>query len=112
VDPPATSYLDRDGAALAYQVVGAGPVDVVLYLEISQHLDLAWTDPHLHYLVEHMTTYARSINLQPRGFGLSEPVAYTATIEQQADDILAGAPRAARAAVRLGDAWQRRVHST
>ena len=89
MDLPVTSYLDRDGASLAYQVEGTGPVDVVLYLEITQHLDLAWTDPHLHALLEHMPTYSRTAALQQRGFGLSDPVGYTATIEQQADDILA-----------------------
>ena len=89
MDPPATSYLDRDGAAFAYQVVGTGPADVVFYLEINQHLDLCWTDPHIHSLFEHGATYSRTAYLQARGFGLSEPVGYTATIEQQADDILA-----------------------
>jgi class 3 adenylate cyclase/pimeloyl-ACP methyl ester carboxylesterase len=89
MDPPATSYLDRDGAALAYQVVGTGPVDVVWYLEISQHLDLCWTDPHIHNNFEHGTTYSRTVYMQARGFGLSDPVNYAPTIEQQADDLLA-----------------------
>lgn len=60
MDVPATSYLDRYGAALAYQVAGDGPADVLLYLEITMHLDLSWTDPHLHYLREHLTTYSRT----------------------------------------------------
>lgn len=82
-------YLDREGAALAYQVVGSAPVDVVWYLEINQHLDLCWTDPSLHRIFEHGATYSRTAYLQRRGFGLSEPIKYAPSLEQQADDILA-----------------------
>ena len=32
---------------------------------------------------------ANTAYLQRRGFGLSDPIAYTPTVEQQADDILA-----------------------
>ena len=45
MDPVATRYIDRDGAAMAYQVIGDGPVDVVYAMDIYQHLDLCWTDP-------------------------------------------------------------------
>jgi class 3 adenylate cyclase len=89
MDPPATSYLDRDGAALAYQVVGSGPVDVVCFLEVNLHLDLCWTDPHIHQAFEHAATYSRTAYLQRRGFGLSDRIGYSPTVEQQADDLLA-----------------------
>jgi class 3 adenylate cyclase/pimeloyl-ACP methyl ester carboxylesterase len=89
MDPVPTRYIDRDGSALAYQVVGSGPVDVVWYFEINMHLDLCWTDPHTHQLFEHGATYSRAAYLQRRGIGLSDPIAYTPSIEQQADDIVA-----------------------
>jgi class 3 adenylate cyclase/pimeloyl-ACP methyl ester carboxylesterase len=89
MDPAPTRYVDRDGAALAYQVIGSGPVDVVYYMEINQHLDLCWTDPHLHQHYEHAATYSRTAMFQRRGLGLSDPIDYVPTIEQQADDILA-----------------------
>ena len=89
MDPVPTRYIDRDGAALAYQVVGSGPVDVVVYLELGQHLDLCWTDPDIHSLFERGATYGRTVYLQRRGFGLSERISYTPTVEQQAEDVLA-----------------------
>ena len=89
MDPPPTHYIDRDGAALAYQVIGDGPVDVVSYLEIPFHLDLCWTDPDIHHLFERSAEYSRSVYFQRRGFGLSEQITYTPTVEQQADDVLA-----------------------
>ncbi|GAA4484763.1 adenylate/guanylate cyclase domain-containing protein [Rhodococcus olei] len=89
MDPPVTRYVQRDGHALAYQVVGDGDHDVIWYFEIGLHLDLMWTDPHLHYLFERMGSFARNALFQRRGFGLSDPVDHIPTLEQQADDILA-----------------------
>ncbi len=89
MDPAPTRYIDRDGAALAYQVVGDGPVDIVHSLEISQHLDLMWTDPDIHHNFEHVAQYARNVFFQRRGIGLSEQVPYVPTLEQQADDVVA-----------------------
>ena len=89
MDAPPARYLDRDGAQLAFQVVGDGPVDVVILGEAAQHFDLAWTDPHIHELYERGARYSRTAYLQTRGLGLSEPIHYWPTIEQRGDDILA-----------------------
>lgn len=89
MEPPRTQYLDREGSALAYQVIGDGPVNVVAYFEIIQHLDLLWTDPDVHRNYERTAGFARQVHFQRRGFGLSEQVSYVPTLEQQADDILA-----------------------
>ena len=61
MDPVPTHYVDRDGAALAYQVVGEGPVDVVNVLELVFHTDLCWTDPDIHYVFERGATGIRPI---------------------------------------------------
>ncbi len=89
MDPPAVRYVQRDGHALAYQVVGAGERDVVWLFEINMHLDLMWTDPQIHYLMERGSTFARTVYFQQRGLGLSDPVEHLPTLEQQADDIVA-----------------------
>jgi class 3 adenylate cyclase/pimeloyl-ACP methyl ester carboxylesterase len=89
MDPAPTQYIDRDGAALAYQVIGEGPVDVVSCYESFQHLDLSMTDPDINHNVERIAAYSRSVYFQRRGFGLSDQVSYVPTLEQQADDVLA-----------------------
>jgi len=89
VDPAPTRYVERDGAALAYQVIGDGPTDIVVHLEVIQHLDLCWTDPHVHHNFERLARLGRAVVFQRRGIGLSEPVPYVPTLEQQADDVLA-----------------------
>ncbi|MFD4180842.1 hypothetical protein ACFWPB_06970, partial [Rhodococcus sp. NPDC058514] len=73
MDPPGTRYVERDGHALAYQVVGEGGVDVVLYLEMGLHPDLMWTDPHINHLFERATTFGRSACFQRRGGGGGAP---------------------------------------
>ena len=89
MDPAPTQYVDREGVALAYQVVGDGPAEVVNFLEITQHLDLAWSTPDLHSYFEHAASFSRTVYFQRRGFGLSDQIAYVPTLEQQADDVLA-----------------------
>jgi class 3 adenylate cyclase/pimeloyl-ACP methyl ester carboxylesterase len=89
VDPAPTQYVDREGSALAYQVIGDGPADVVWHLDTIQHMDLSWVDPHSHANLERSSRFARAALFQRRGVGLSEPVAYVPTLEQQADDVLA-----------------------
>jgi class 3 adenylate cyclase len=89
MDPAPTQYIDRDGAAMAFQVIGEGPHDVVSFYEAFQHLDLSMTDPDINHNVERIAAYARSVYFQRRGFGLSDQVSYVPTLEQQADDVLA-----------------------
>jgi class 3 adenylate cyclase/pimeloyl-ACP methyl ester carboxylesterase len=84
-----TRYLDRDGVALAYQVIGSGPNDAVFAIEITGHLDLLWTDPHCHAQIERIASFSRTVLMQRRGIGMSDPVPYVPTVEQQADDIVA-----------------------
>ncbi len=89
MDAPEARYLERDGALLAYQVVGTGGANVLTVGEMAQHWDLAWTDPHLHDLYERGAAFSRTAYMQMRGLGLSEPIRYWPTLEQQADDVLA-----------------------
>ena len=84
MDPVPTRYIDRDGAALAYQVVGeVQPIS--FYYEAFQHLDLQMTDPDINHNVERMATFTRTVYFQRRGFGLSDQVSYVPTMEQQAE---------------------------
>lgn len=89
VESPGARYLERDGALLAYSVVGDRPANVLFLGEAAQHFDLAWTDPYLHQLYERGASFARTAYTQIRGLGLSERIRYWPTLEQQADDLIA-----------------------
>lgn len=86
---PETRYISRDGISFAYQLVGDKSINVLWFLEINNHLDLMWTDPHMHYLLERGVSYAKTAYFQPRGFGLSDSVRTLPTFDQQMNDVLA-----------------------
>jgi pimeloyl-ACP methyl ester carboxylesterase len=90
-----------DGAHVAFQVLGEGPVDVVLLAEgVSE---LAWDVPEYERVFRRLASFSRLIRFDPRGAGLSDPLGFSEppTLEEQAKDLLAvlGAAGCERAAV-------------
>jgi class 3 adenylate cyclase/alpha-beta hydrolase superfamily lysophospholipase len=89
MQPPETRYVARpDGVSIAYQVFGAGPIDLLFAPGLASHLDLAWTDPDLARLFRRLATFARVIVYDKPGTGLSDPILHVATLEERRDDIL------------------------
>ncbi len=84
---PPTSYVKRDGVSIAYQVVGDGPVDVLVSPGFISHLDLQWTDPGISGLAVRLASFARLILYDKPGTGLSDPVAELPTLEERVADI-------------------------
>jgi pimeloyl-ACP methyl ester carboxylesterase len=87
VQPPATRYVERDGTAIAYQVVGDGPLDLLLAHGFITHLDLQWTEPRYSGFLARLASFARLIVYDKPGTGLSDPVPHLPTIEERAADI-------------------------
>jgi pimeloyl-ACP methyl ester carboxylesterase len=97
---PKTQYARSGDASIAYQVVGEGPIDVVLVLGFGTHLELQWEAPPIAHLFERLASFARLIVFDKRGSGLSDPVLEAPTLEQRIDDVravmdAAGSERAA-----------------
>jgi pimeloyl-ACP methyl ester carboxylesterase len=97
---PPTRYARSGDASIAYQVVGEGPIDVVLVLGFATHLDLQWEMPPFARFFERISSFSRLILFDKRGTGLSDPVAEAPTLEQRIDDVravmdAAGSERAA-----------------
>jgi pimeloyl-ACP methyl ester carboxylesterase len=97
---PPTRYAMSDDASIAYQVVGTGPLDVVLVLGFATHLELQWELPPLARFLERLSSFSRLVIFDKRGTGLSDPVAEVPTLEQRVDDVravmdAAGSERAA-----------------
>ena len=85
-------FVERDGAYIAYEVFGAGPVDLVVEPSIAFPIDLMWDLPQLAEFMEALGTFARVIAYDLRGSGASDPLLPTdqaATLETQAADLLA-----------------------
>jgi class 3 adenylate cyclase len=66
-------YTRVDGINIAYQIVGDGPVDLVLVDEWSTPLEGRWDVPAIAGRLERLCSFARLISFDKRGIGLSEP---------------------------------------
>ncbi|MEA2308908.1 MAG: hypothetical protein QOI65_1194 [Thermoleophilaceae bacterium] len=86
---PPTQYASSGDASIAYQVVGDGPIDVVLVLGFATHLEIQWESPPFARFVERLGSFARVIVFDKRGTGLSDPVSEAPTLEQRTDDVRA-----------------------
>jgi pimeloyl-ACP methyl ester carboxylesterase len=71
---PVTRYAKSDGAYLAYQVVGEGPLDLVLVDTWIHHVELWWEFPEVARQLRRLGSLGRLIRFDRRGTGLSDPV--------------------------------------
>ena len=97
---PRTQYARSGDASIAYQVVGDGPMDLVLVLGFATHLELQWEAAPLARFFERLSSFSRLIIFDKRGTGLSDPVAEVPTLEQRSDDVRAVMDTAAPSAPR------------
>src|SRR4051795_11000930 len=86
---PPTQYAKSGDTSIAYQVVGEGPIDLVLVLGFSTHLELQWESPPFARFFERISSFSRLIIFDKRGTGLSDPVTEVPTLEQRIDDVRA-----------------------
>ncbi len=89
VDPPPTRYAKGPEGDIAYQVVGDGPMDLVVVPGWISHIDLQWDDPLRRTYIEELASFARVILYDKRGTGLSDPVYGVPTVENRVDDLRA-----------------------
>jgi class 3 adenylate cyclase len=85
---------------IAYQVFGDGDLDLVLVNGFTTHVELVWEHEPATRFLEGLASFARVINFDRRGSGLSDPVTDAPTLEQRMDDVravmdAAGSERAA-----------------
>lgn len=69
---PETRYAWNGDVALAYQVLGDGPTDLVYLQGWSSHLDLGWESSYLASFLRGLGTIGRVVLTDRRGWGLSD----------------------------------------
>jgi len=89
VQSPDVSYARSGDVAIAYQVVGAGPTDVVFVRGITGDLLSTWEQPLLVRHVEGLAACGRVLMLDKRGTGLSDRVREVQSLETTMDDVRA-----------------------
>ena len=63
-----------EGAYLAYQVLGDGPLDLVLPMNGGVPVDLMWEEPAIASGLRRLASFSRLITFDGRGFGSSAAV--------------------------------------
>jgi DNA-binding SARP family transcriptional activator/pimeloyl-ACP methyl ester carboxylesterase len=102
VEVPEVRYTRSGRLSLAYQVVGSGPLDVVLVPGWVSNVELCWREPRMAAFLYRVARSSRLILFDKRGTGLSDPVPVDAppSLEERMDDVravmdAAGSERAA-----------------
>jgi class 3 adenylate cyclase len=92
IEPPETQYAKTaDGVHIAYQVVGAGPLDLVLVPLGGNHVELAWEVVAFARVFRRLASFSRLIRFDHRGTGMSDPLGLSEhpSIEARAEEMLA-----------------------
>jgi class 3 adenylate cyclase len=87
VSPPIQYALSGD-VHVAYQVVGDGPIDLVMAMGAFTNLEVMWERPEYQRLCERLGSFSRLLLFDKRGMGLSDRVHF-GTLEERMDDIRA-----------------------
>jgi class 3 adenylate cyclase/pimeloyl-ACP methyl ester carboxylesterase len=82
-------YAKNGGTAIAYQVVGDGPTDLVLVPDYISNLVYAWESPQWRSFYERLGQSFRLILFDKRGTGLSDTGREFPTLETRMEDLRA-----------------------
>ena len=86
---PVTKFTQSGKVSIAYQVVGDGPLDLVVVPGFVSHLEQAWENPLYERFLWQLASFSRLILFDKRGTGLSDRIAGIPTLEQRMDDVRA-----------------------
>lgn len=100
VERPRTCYAKSGDINIAYQVMGEGPLDLIVVPGWISNLDMQWQMLGYEAWVRRMTSFCRLIVFDKRGSGLSDRDVGDSTLEERMDDLravldAAGSERAA-----------------
>ena len=86
---PQTRYAKSGALSIAYQVLGDGPIDLVLVPGWISNIEVFWEDAHVTRFFERLSTFTRLILFDKRETGLSDRSTEAATLEERMDDVRA-----------------------
>jgi len=86
---PETQYAQSGDFNIAYQVMGEGPVDIILVPGIISHIDFQHELPGYTRFLRRLAKFARVVTFDKRGQGLSDRLADVPSLEERIDDVRA-----------------------
>jgi class 3 adenylate cyclase/pimeloyl-ACP methyl ester carboxylesterase len=106
-DLPETRFARSGSVSIAYQVMGTGPIDLVLVPGMVSHVEMMHEIPGYTAFLRRLASFARVTTFDKRGQGLSDRFEGAPTLEERSDDVRAvmdavGIERAALLAISEG----------
>src|SRR5436305_876394 len=86
---PVTRYALSGDVSIAYQVMGDGPVDLLMVPGLMSHIEFAHELPGYTSFLRRLATFARVITFDKRGQGLSDRISGAPSLEVRMDDVRA-----------------------
>jgi pimeloyl-ACP methyl ester carboxylesterase len=86
---PETRYARSGSLHIAYQVVGEGPIDLVIVPGWVSHLEVVWQQEQAAAFLRRLGEFCRLILFDKRGTGMSDPISYAPAVDERMDDIRA-----------------------
>jgi class 3 adenylate cyclase len=83
---PDTRYARSGDLHIAYQVFGAGSVDLVLVPGFISNVEETWDNPSAARWLDRLSRFARVIAFDKRGTGLSDRVEAVPSLDERMDD--------------------------
>jgi pimeloyl-ACP methyl ester carboxylesterase len=86
---PITRYAKSGDIHIAYQVIGNGPIDLILAPGFVSHIENYWDEPGLARWLNRLASFSRLIIFDKRGTGLSDRVSDLPSMDERMDDMRA-----------------------
>lgn len=86
---PETRYAQSDDVSVAYQVMGEGPIDIILVPGLVSHIEFAHEMPGFTSFMRRLASFARVVTFDKRGQGLSDRMSGAPSLEVRMDDVRA-----------------------
>jgi class 3 adenylate cyclase/predicted esterase len=86
---PETRYVFSGNVSIAYQVMGDGPVDIIVVPGLFSHVEFLHEMPGYTAFLRRLWNYARVVTFDKRGQGLSDRISGAPSLEQRMDDLRA-----------------------
>lgn len=86
---PEMKYASSGDVNIAYELVGDGPIDLVIVHGWVATIEGVRDAPGFAQFVQRLTSFARVIQFDKRGTGMSDRVTQAATMDERMDDVRA-----------------------
>ena len=86
---PETRYAQSGDFSIAYQVMGDGPIDLILVPGFVSHIEFAHELTGFTNFLRRLASFARVVTFDKRGQGLSDRMSGAPSLEVRMDDVRA-----------------------